>query len=289
MESGSHLRLTRILMYPLKGAAGFDLRESGVDETGIPGDRRWMLAKPDGGFISQRTHPRLCLVRTAPPRLGGSAKALDLSVSAPGMENVYIPAPANGSWMEVQVHRDRFRAWVGFAEADQWFSDLLGEPCRLVFLPSEVRRPCDRKYAPGFRVSLADGYPLHLTTVESLQEMNRVLSQDTDMLRYRPNLVLEGCEPWAEDEWRVLETGGITLRVVKPCARCRVITVNQRTAEVGKEPLSGLRDFREWEGKVYFGQNAVFEGNGRFRVGEDVRILEKGHRRPPIRPEGPTA
>jgi len=191
--------------------------------------------------------------------------------------------------MEVQVHKDRFRARVGNDEADRWFSDLLGEPCRLVFLPSETRRPCDPKWAPGYRVSLADGYPLHLTTVESLRDMNRVLSQDTDMLRYRPNLVVEGGGPWFEDEWRILQTGGITLRLVKPCARCRVITVNQGTAEMGKEPLRGLKAFREWEGKVYFGQNAVFEGNGRFRVGEDVRILEKGPRRPPIPPDAPAA
>jgi uncharacterized protein YcbX len=134
-------------------------------------------------------------------------------------------------------------------------------------------------------VSFADGYPIHLTTEESLEEMNGWLPERTDMSRYRPNLVVAGGAPWEEDEWRVMEIGAITLKLVKPCARCSVVTVDQGTGRRGQEPLRRLRSFREWEGKVYFGQNAVLEGNGRFRVGDDVRILEKGPRRPPLEAE----
>jgi uncharacterized protein YcbX len=191
------------------------------------------------------------------------------------------PAPAK-TWVEVRLHKDRFSALAGYAEADSWFTRFLGEPCQLVFIPEEVRRSTDPEWAPGHRVGLADGYPLHLTTEESLRDMNRMLARDTSMLRYRPNLVVAGGEPWAEDTWRVLETGGVKIHLVKPCARCAVVTVDQGSATRGREPLRGMKAIREWEGKVYFGQNAVFEGTGRFRVGDDVRILEIGPRRPPI-------
>jgi uncharacterized protein YcbX len=102
------------------------------------------------------------------------------------------------------------------------------------------------------------------------------------MLRFRPNLVQAGGIPWEEDEWRLLEVGGVRVRLVKPCARCSVITVDQETGVRMQEPLRSMRSFREWDGKVYFGHNAVFEGTGRFRVGDDVHILERGGRRPPL-------
>lgn len=282
MESPKTPRLTRIRVYPLKGAAGFDLQETGLDAFGIPGDRRWMLAGPGGRFLSQRTHPRLCLIRTAPGDPETLPGRLGFKVTAPGMGTFPLgPAPLT-DWIEVQVHDDRFKALAGSQEGNRWFSEFLGEPCQLVFIPDEVYRPVDPSWATGHRVSFADGYPLHLATEESLEEMNRNLSERTSMLSYRPNLVVAGGAPWEEDEWRVLEVGGITVTLVKPCARCAVITVEPRTGARGQEPLRTLRSCRGWEGKVYFGQNAVFSGTGRFRVGDDVRILEKGARRPPI-------
>lgn len=296
MDGSRSLRLARIRVYPLKGAAGFDLADTGLDAFGIPGDRRWMLARPGGHFISQRTHPRLCLIRATPMDPGPSFPSLQgpspkgptrsqefqFAVEAPGMDPFpLVPTPSD-SWVEVRLHEDRFSALAGYDEANRWFSDFLGEPCQLVFIPDEVRRPVDPVWAPGHRVSLADGYPLHLTTEESLGEMNRALPRETSMLNYRPNLVLAGGTPWEEDEWRVLEIGGIRVHLVKPCARCTVTTVNPETGVQGREPLRSMRGFREWEGKVYFGQNAVFEGTGRFQVGGDVHILERGSRRPPL-------
>ena len=274
--------MARLRVYPLKGAAGFDLPESDLDQFGIPGDRRWMLATPDGCFISQRTHPRLCLIRTSPAAGGGGYRALRFTLNAPGMEAFELTPTPSQTWTEVRLHKDRFSVLVGYSGADRWFTRFLGDSCRLVFIPEEVRRPTDPEWAPGHRVGLADGYPLHLTTEESLRDMNRRLSRDTSMLRYRPNLVVAGGEPWEEDVWRVLEIGGIKVRLVKPCARCAVTTVDPGSAVRGREPLRSMKAFREWEGKVYFGQNAVYEGSGGFRVGDDVRILETGSRRPPV-------
>ena len=282
MEVPIRLRLTRILVYPLKGAGGCDLLEAEFDEFGIPGDRRWMLTDPDGHFLSQRTHPRLSLLQTHPAPPGASRSGFSFSLSAPGLGEFELSPGPSDVWLDVQVHKDRFPALAGYGEADALFSDFLGEACRLVFIPIDVHRPVDREWAPGHRVGLADGYPLHLTTEESLEDVGRRLSQTTDMLSYRPNLVVAGGEPWEEDEWRLLGIGGSKVGIVKPCARCPVITVDQRTRVRGREPLCSLGAFRKWEGKVFFGQNAVVERAGSFRVGDDVHILERGSRRPPL-------
>ena len=153
-----------------------------------------------------------------------------------------------------------------------------------MYSPPELHRPVDPSFAPGHQTGFSDGYPLLLTTEESLVDLNRRLERPSSMLRFRPNLVLRGGEPWEEDRWRVLDIGGVRVELVKPCARCSVTTVDPGTALRGREPLRTLGGFRGWEGKAYFGQNAVVSGDGSFRVGQNVRILEEGGMRPPLGP-----
>jgi len=274
-------RLNRIRVYPLKGAAGIDVPETNLDEFGIPGDRRWMLTTPDGRFLSQRTHPRLCLLRMSPSGVGMEGGPR-FTVTASGQGSLPLREDRMDRWENLRVHDDRFAALVGDAEADRWFTGFLGEPCRLAYFPVAGERWVDPEFAPGKRVAFADGYPLHLVSQESLEDLNRQVSPGLSMLRFRPNLVIGGGEPWEEDEWRTLRVGEVTVRLVKPCARCAVTTVDQGTGTRGGEPLRTLRRGREWDGKLYFGQNGVFDEPGRFRVGENVHILEKGPRRPPL-------
>lgn len=285
---GGPLRLARIRTYPVKGAGGFDLQEAAFDEFGIPGDRRWMLVRPDGHFISQRTHPRLALIRVFPEEGGGGPMAgegdggLRFTVQAPGMSPFHLSSAAGtGQRMEVKLFGDRLRG-VMVEAATEWFSESLRGECRLVFFPRDLHRPVDPSFAPGHKTSFSDGYPLLLTAEESLQDLNRRLSVPASMIRFRPNLVVNGGAPWEEDTWRELETGGVRLRLVKACARCSVTTVDPGTGTRGKEPLRTLLAFRGHGGKGYFGQNAVCSGTGSFRVGDSVHILEKGSARPPL-------
>jgi uncharacterized protein YcbX len=282
VEESPTPRISRIRVYPLKGAAGLDLESTELDPFGIPGDRRWMLVRPDGGFISQRSHPRLCLVRIDKPNGLEAVKGSGFSARAPGMEPLALEPVVHGERMEVKVHSDRFSALRADETADRWFSSFLGEGCRLVFMPEDISRPVDPDYAPGHRVSFADGYPLHLTAEESLEALNGILTSPLSMLRFRPNLVVRGGKAWEEDLWRRVEVGNVTLEMVKPCARCSVTTVDPGTATLGREPLRAFKGFREWEGKVYFGQNAVFFGSGRIRLGDRVRVMNRGRARPPL-------
>ena len=274
------LRLARIRAYPLKGAGGFDLSEARLDSLGIPGDRRWMLVKETGQFLSQRTHPRLTLLRVE--RRKDSGDPLGFQVSAPGRKPFGLaPEDAGGVWRKARLHGEEVKG-LEVSGGTGWFSDFLEDPCRLLFFPLESNRPVDPAFAAGHRTAFSDGYPLHLTTVESLVDLNHRLRDPVDMLRFRPNLVVTGGTPWEEDRWRVLEVGSVRLHLVKPCARCAVTTVDQGSGQGGKEPLRTLGGFRGWEGKAYFGQNVVFRGAGSFRVGETVRILEEGEVRPPL-------
>ena len=261
------LHLSALNIYPIKAAHGIALEQSEVDAFGLRHDRRWMVVDDAGGFLSQRSHPRMALVT---PSIQGER----LRIEAPGMPALTTPLnPSATVATAVTVWDDSCQAsWLG-EQAAAWFTEFLGTPCSLVYMADDVVRPADPAYAPrDARVSFADGFPFLLISEESLADLNRRLTQPIPMNRFRPNLVVRGGEPYAEDGWERIEIGGLGLRVVKPCGRCVVTTTDQRTGERGKEPLRTLATYRNRGGEVMFGQNAVHEGPGRLRVGDPISV-----------------
>lgn len=259
------IRLTGLNIYPIKSARGIPLDESAVDDFGLRYDRRWMVVDQAGGFLSQRSHPRLALVVP-------SIKDGTLEVNAPEMPTLQTPLqPADSVTTRVTVWDDTCPVtWVGEGAA-QWFSGFLNTSCSLVHMSGRVVRPVDPTFAPpGARVSFADGFPFLMLSEESLADLNGRLAVPLPMNRFRPNLVVAGGQPFAEDAWDRIEIGGIRLQVVKPCARCVVTTTDQSSGERGREPLRTLATYRKVNGEVMFGQNAVHEGKGRLHVGDLV-------------------
>ena len=146
--------------------------------------------------------------------------------------------------------------------ADAWFSAYLDQPVRLVYLDDPTRRGVDPEFgADGDVVSFADGYPLLLTNVASLDELGDWLAADGDqpvpMNRFRPNAVVTGFGPWAEDRWRRVRIGAVTFRVAKPCGRCVVTTTDQVTGVRGSQPLRMLARKRRFGQSLVFGQNVI--------------------------------
>jgi uncharacterized protein len=260
------LSLTGINIYPIKSARGIAVSEWETDVFGLRYDRRWMVVDQSGTFITQRTHPRMALVAV---KLGDGV----LHINAPGMpmlETSLEPLAAVMTQIVVWSFSGR-STWVG-EEPARWFTEFLGTPCSLVHMGEDVVRPANPLFAPhGTRVSFADGYPILLISEESLADLNARLAQPLPMNRFRPNLVIAGAEPYAEDGWRKIEVGGMPLRVVKPCFRCAITTTDQVTAERGREPLRTLATYRRVNGEVMFGQNAVHETAGTLRLGDTVR------------------
>ncbi len=259
------MHLTGLTVYPIKAAAGVRVPEWEVDHFGLRYDRRWMLIDEAGGHITQRDHPRLALVQ---PAFEGDR----LRITAPGQAPLHLPLePKCAVTVTAVVWDDACAAcWMGERPA-AWFSELLGRRCSLVYMPDETVRPADPAYAPpGVRVSFADAFPFLLLSEESLVDLNGRLPVPVPMDRFRPNLVIAGGEPYAEDRLGAFQVGDVALRVVKPCARCVVTTVDQATTERGLEPLRTLATYRKRDGEVFFGQNVVHSGPGRLRVGEAV-------------------
>lgn len=263
--------LQDIYCYPLKSGAALPLAHASAEPLGLEHDRRWMVVRPDGSFLTGRELPALVRVRAAPGPEG-------LHLSAPGRPGLLVPVPAaTGPRLDVTVWKDTCSAARASADADQWFSTYLGQQTALVYMDERTQRPVDPRYAaPDDRVSFADGFPLLLISEASLAALNQRLSQPVPMARFRPNLVVGGCEAFAEDGWRRLRIGTVELAVVKPCARCAFTTVDPETARMdpSQEPLRTLSTFRRIDGKVMFGQNVLVRSAGTVRVGDTVEVIE---------------
>jgi Uncharacterized Fe-S protein len=263
------VHVTKIFVYPIKSCAGIGLERAEAGPRGFLHDREWMVVDGEGRFVTQRTEPRLALVRV---RLEGDA----LEAAAPGRPVLRVPLDRTGGpRRRVVVWNDTCDAVSEGPEAARWFSALLGMPCELVRMAAGAVRPVDPARAgPGRQVGFADAFPFLLLSEASLEGLNARLGRPLPVNRFRPNLVVSGCPPHAEDEWRRIRVGDVVLRVVKPCARCVITTVDQETGVAGKEPLATLATYRRRGNAVLFGQNLVHENTGTVRVGDPVEILE---------------
>lgn len=269
------MRLAAIHVHPVKSARGIPVSRAEVGPTGLRHDRRWMIVDGSGRFVSQREDPRLGRIA---PRLDEHGDRLHLR--APGADELSLPLrPGPGERRAVTVWEDEVIARDCGDAAAAWLATVLGGPYRLVVLPDDSVRPVDPDHAlPGDRVSFADGFPYLLATEASLDDLNRRAGTRLTMERFRPNLVIAGSAPFAEDAWSRITIGGVAFRVAKPCARCVVPTLDPDTREAGPEPLRTLATFRKVNGKVLFGQNLLPDGGGVVTVGDPVSVdpLEAG-------------
>ncbi|MFJ8627709.1 MOSC domain-containing protein [Kitasatospora sp. NPDC093550] len=283
------MQLTGLHVYPVKSMYRLSPDSAVVQPWGLAGDRRWMLADPTGRFVSQRENAAIGQIR---PELRPDGA---LALTAPDGSRIEVPAPAvtaGDPIAEVEVWGTRFHAAEAAKEAHLWIAEHLGD-YRLIHLDDPRARPVDPEYGePGDTVSMADGFPLLLTTTASLDRLNELIAADhpeehtpLPMERFRPNVVVTGSEPWAEDGWRRIRIGGLTFKVVKPCGRCVVTTTDQESGERrGKEPLRTLARHHRLLRKAAFGQNLIpeqpagVEGDvlGTLRLGDDVEVLEDG-------------
>ncbi|MCU7959732.1 MAG: MOSC domain-containing protein [gamma proteobacterium symbiont of Bathyaustriella thionipta] len=265
----SEYLLTEINIYPLKSAAGITLDRCELDRRGLRYDRRWMLVDSDGRFLTQRQCPRMALIHTA-------LSANELILSWADASPLAVPLNGAGETRKVRVWNDDCEAIRCGKTAANWFSHLLQTDCELVQIADTEQRRVDPQYAqPHDEVGFADGFPLLLIGQGSLDELNSRLSSPVEMRRFRPNLVVSGAPAHAEDHWSGISLGDTHFRVVKPCSRCVIPSVDPDTGVRGSEPLKTLASYRRWDNKIWFGQNLIADGAGEVRLGQKVVVTEK--------------
>lgn len=271
--------IARLFVYPVKSCAGIEVQQALLTDTGLDLDRAWMVVDAQGVFLTQRSLPRMALIR---PQL----KTDEMVLRAPGMLALHVAIDAVEAPSTVTVWRDTVPAWDMGAIAAQWFTDFLGQPCRLVRFDPDHRRLSSMKWTGGVEApnQFADGFPVLVASEASMDEVNGRLQAAghaaVGIERFRPNVVLAGADTHDEDRVDLIRVdagpeGEIHLQLVKPCARCPIPNIDPVTAAVDPAVGDVLRTYRQdkrLDGAITFGMNAIVrQGAGQLlRVGQRV-------------------
>ncbi|KAK4386400.1 Mitochondrial amidoxime reducing component 2 [Sesamum angolense] len=285
-----------IWVYPIKSCRGISIPQAPISPTGFRRDRQWLVVNSKGRAYTQRNEPKLALVGVELPNEAFSEdwepnKHSYLVIKAPGMDVLKVPLMKSAETVDgVSVWE-----WSGSAvdegpDAAQWFSNYLGKPRLVRFNDASEVRPVDPNYARGYRVMFSDGYPFLLLSQGSLDALNALLREPVPINRFRPNIVVDGCEPFMEDLWTEIRISKLKFQGVKLCSRCKVPTINQETAVACSDLTETLMSFRsdkvlrpnmkQQQGRVYFGKNMVCidsltQGNTKIiKVGDPVFVLK---------------
>ena len=262
------ITLSELAIYPIKSTSQIRLQKARISPFGLEMDRRWMLIDEQGYMLTQRKHPRMCLIQ-------GTLDNANLSIFAPEMTALTVPVKAPQSLLKATVWADTCNAYDCGLQAAEWFSRFLQTPARLVYFPDNEKRQVDLGYAQqGDITAFSDGFPYLLIGQDSLDDLNSRLKAPVEMQRFRPNLVVMGTEAFAEDNWKKIRIGDITFQLVKPCSRCSIPSINPQTAEKTAEVVTTLAGYRMRENKIFFGQNMIAEGSGQLSVGMAVEVLD---------------
>jgi uncharacterized protein YcbX len=273
------MHLSGLFIYPVKSLRGFAVDTAKVDALGLEGDRRFLVIDENNKFLTQRAHPKMAQITA-----GLDAANLTLSATGAGQVEIARASDPQAQLRAVTIWKSEGLLAEDCGEAPAaWLSDFLGAKVRLVRIGTKFYRPILKPAAgPREGVMFADSVPFLVLSEASLRDLNdRIVAQGEEALpmnRFRPNLVVTGCEAFAEDTWPRFKIGAIAFRSAGNCTRCLIPTTDQFTGErMGKEPLRTLATYRRNAADptdVDFGQNLIHETKtGTLRVGDTVELL----------------
>ncbi|WP_104480400.1 MOSC domain-containing protein [Actinokineospora auranticolor] len=250
--------------YPVKGCAGTALAESAVGPAGLAHDRAFMVVDASGVSRSQRRDPRLAVIHP-------EATADKLVLRAHSHGEITVPVDLLSPPRPVTMFGDPYRAIDQGDDAAAWFTDVLGSPSRLVRVPLDHDRVATGE-TPGTS-GFADSSAIHLLSLESYDDLRTRLPA-VPLDRFRPNIVITGVFPYAEDSLRTCRIGDVALGYTKPAIRCAVTVVNQRTGtREGPEPLRTLATYRRTPDGIAFGTKYAVTTPGTIAVGDELKPL----------------
>jgi uncharacterized protein len=278
------MHIQSLHLYPIKSLGGIAVSEAVVDEKGFRHDRRFMLVTPSGDFITQRANGNMALIDVT--IIGETLRVWHRHAPDDALMVPLNPEPETLIPIPVSIwDSDNVGAVAVSDEADAWFSRVLAQPCRLVFMPYRTRRAITSSYVRADTpeahpiVSFADGFPYLIVSQESLDELNRRLPEPIEMARFRPNIVVSGVTgPHDEDAWAEYSLGPATFYGPKPCVRCMLTTIDPQTGRKGLEPIKTLATYRRVNNNIIFAANAIADHTSTgqvVRVGDAVCVIRR--------------
>lgn len=268
------LKISQLFIYPVKSLRGISLSSGLVTDRGLQNDRRWMIVDNHNNFLTLREFPKMALLKVELQEDGLKIESLE----HPGT-NLKVPFTIDiGGLESVTIWNATVEAKRVGKEADNWFSDMLGIRCKLVFMPESSMRPVDTTsgYAPkGKFTSFADAYPFMMLGESSLEDLNNRMQIPVTINRFRPNIVFSGGYPYQEDNIEDFTISNIKFTGLENCGRCMIPNVDPEKGafNTDREPIKSLSKYRLRNKKIEFGRNVVHQGTGIIKVGDEIQIV----------------
>jgi len=259
-----------LFVYPIKSGAGIEVEALRLLPHGPQYDRIFVVVDEAGQPLTQIGHPQLCLISTA-------ITAEAFVVRIPTVGEFSLPLERHeGSVRDVIVSGGTCQ---GLDEGDaiaEACSVFLAQPCRLVrYTPQYPHLHYSNYLQARVSISFAYACPVHIIAEASLDDLNQRLPEPLPMNRFRPNIVVSGCAPYAEDTWEAITVGTVRLQGTTQCIRCATTLVDQATGKLGKEPLRTLATYRQTPRGIVFGKNCILLTEGMVRRGDLLRVPEE--------------
>jgi len=260
--------LSRLYIHPVKSMRGLRVSYALVNAEGLAFDRAFMLTGPDGTFITARQYPQMVLFTPVIIQNG-------LHLGAPDGQSAMVRfADFATDLHPTEVWGNHFNAYRAPEAINNWLSGYFDRPVELRWTGENSTRRV--KQLPTQPLSFADGYPFLLVGEASFLELQQRCPAGITLTQFRPNIVVSGAVPFAEDSWQRIRIGSVEFELVKPCSRCILTTVSVERGQKhpAGEPLRTLQAFRTADdGDVDFGQNLIALSGGIIRVGDPVEVL----------------
>ena len=278
------LRITGLSIHPVKSTAIRPVESAEVLARGLADDRSWAVFDSDGVLVSAReVHELFTVVADTPatdPSMSGGvcgsphpACRTCCSTSRPVR---WCRCACSGRTSSASRRvRPRMPGCVDAVGRQDLRLVWCDDPSRRTLNPAHSTATDHTAYADGYPVTLASGASLRQLNdwlVETALERGEEPPEPLPVQRFRPNLVIDGDEPFAEDHWSHLSISGIRFRVAKPAGRCVVTTIDLETLRTGKEPIRTLARHRRPVTDTLFAVHLIPDGTGTIRVGDEVSV-----------------
>ncbi len=225
---------------------------------GLPEDRRFAIMhgastfnpnepswQPKTSFLGLARNDRLAALET-----GYDAASTTLTIRRGGR----------------QVARGQIGTLVGRGLIEQFLA---------AYLKDEIPGVPRLVEAPGVMFGDTPDKWVSIVNAASLHDLERVVKEPIDLVRFRPNFVISGAAPWAESHWvgRTLTVGQARLEVTALITRCSAINIEPGTgAQTVNVMLALARGFGHQQCGVY----ARVVTGGAVAVGDLVLIEPPG-------------
>jgi uncharacterized protein YcbX len=277
------VRLESLHVHPVKSTAARSVASAKVERRGLVDDRSWVVVDADGVVVTAREARALLAVRADTPSTDPDVRTA-LRLRHDSLDDVELAEP-DGPLVRVRLFRTELQGVPAGAAADAWVGKALArDDVRLVWCDDPTRRVLNPEYSrPGDHTAYADGYPVTIASRASLRRLDDLIVQEAlsrgeeppaplPMHRFRPNLVVEGAEAFAEDGWREVRVGEVSFRVAKPVDRCVITTIDTATLHTSREPVRTLARHRLVDGKPMFAVHLVPTSTGTISIGDEVVV-----------------